>query len=225
MFQKIGRFSSRNMLYPVVLSSMLTVGFWAGRVVISESFAYSFLLWDLFLAWVPYLLSLAVVLLDDRFPGRWWIWAIPFVFWIAFFPNAPYIVTDLIHFDDRPGAPLWYQLGFFASYAWAGVVLAIVSLNIMHTTIRKYVGGAGGWLFVISAILLSGFGIYLGRFLGWNSWDIFVQPHLLLIDLIDRVLHPIRYIRTYGVTAMFGSFLFVCYLTFTSIQNRGKVED
>jgi uncharacterized membrane protein len=69
---------------------------------------------------------------------------------------------------------------------------------------------------------LSGLGIYLGRFLELNSWDLFFHPRVIMLDIINRLIHPVQNEQAYGVTLMFGAFLFMCYLTFISVQNHGR---
>ncbi len=219
---QIHRFLARELFYPLVLSSVLACGLWAARVYFGHSWAFTFLPWNLVLAWIPYLFTLLIAALDAHWPGRWWLLALPFVFWLIFFPNAPYIITDMLHLEERVGGPMWYDIGMFATYAWTGCFLAVVSLNTLQGIIKRYIGGPGSWLFVASVLILSGLGIYLGRFLYWNSWDILLHPRIVLGDIIIRVLHPIQYMRAYGVTLMFASFLLICYLTFISVQHRAK---
>jgi uncharacterized membrane protein len=219
----IKHFFSRQLVYPVVLSSLLAYAVWFGRLYRSDSIGYAFLPYNLFLAWIPFFFSLLVGLLHSRYPGRWWLLIAPFALWLIFFPNAPYIVTDFLHLDAAPPVPIWYDIGLFASFAWAGCFIAVVSLNIMQAVVESYVGSVASWLFATGTVVLSGLGIYLGRFLNWNSWDLFLNPQLVLADVIVRVIHPVRNPQIYGVTFMFAAFLLVCYLTFVSMQQRERM--
>ncbi len=144
----------------------------------------------------------------------------PAALWLIFLPNAPYIITDLWHLDERRPVPMWYDIGMLASFAWTGLFLAVASLNAMQNVIKDYFGRIVGWLFAFGAIGLSGLGIYLGRFLNWNSWDLIFQPHDVLGDIVARFAHPIKYSQAYGVTLLFAAFFLVCYLTFISIEHR-----
>ncbi len=216
------RFLSRQLLYPLLLCTLLALVTWAARVVVGGRWVYSFLPTNLWLAWIPYLLSGLTALFDLRWPGKWWLLPVPFAAWLVFFPNAPYVVTDLSHLATRPGAPLWYDMIVMVSYAWAGCFLGIVSLNSMQAVVRRYTGGPGSWLFVASVLLLTGLGVYLGQFLRLNSWDLFLQPQLVLAQIAQELLHPVRNIRAYGVILMFSSFLLVCYLTFVSVERRER---
>jgi len=217
---RIHRFLSTNLFYPIALSSLLALAFWWGRIFHSDQFDYPFLPWNLMLAWIPYLLSLLVALVQRRNPGHWWALVMPFGFWLIFFPNAPYLVTDLLHLDPQPPVPVWYDMGLYASYIWTGCLIAVVSLNIMQVAVRRYVGSFASWLFVLGTLVLSGLGIYMGRFRNWNSWDLFIQPQQVMDDMIIRLVHPIRFFQVYGVTIFFTLFLLVCYLAFVYVHRR-----
>ena len=137
------------------------------------------------------------------------------------FPNAPYIFTDLIHWRNRPPVmPWWFDLGLVLMFALAGCFAGIVSLKMMHDLVRRAVGGVGGWAFVVIVAMLSGFGVYLGRFERWNSWDILTQPRRVIMTTLYKSLHPHLFDRTFGVTLMFGAMMLVTYVMFVSIPNR-----
>ncbi len=146
---KIHRLLVEHQFYPLLLSSALAIGLWAGRSWLWASRTLRFLVWNLFLAWVPYLWSLWALSIHRRQPRRWWLLLLPGALWLLFFPNAPYLITDLIHLRSHPPVPLWYDIGLLISFAWAGCFLAVASLHIMHQIIRDYVGRAWSWLIVM----------------------------------------------------------------------------
>lgn len=214
------RFLSDKMAYPILLSSLLGLVIWFVRTLVSQRIEYDFLPWNLFLAAIPYLFSLIAWHMHRRHPGQWWLILAPFVLWLIFFPNAPYLVTDLMHLNPEPPIPAWYDITLFAIFVWSGCLFAVISLNIMHSVVESFVGSLAGWLFVAATVVLSGLGIYLGRFLSWNSWDLLFDPQAVLGDVLFRLVHPIRYVQIYSVTLLFAAFLLVCYLTFISVQQR-----
>jgi len=223
MINRIGKFHRRlveHQFYPLLLSSALALGLWAGRSWVWAPRNFRFLVWNLFLAWLPFLWSLWALSIHRRRPRRWWLLLLPGALWLLFFPNAPYLVTDLIHLRGYPPVPPWYDVGMLISFAWAGCFLAVASLYIMHQIIRDYAGRAVSWLIVMAIMGLCGLGIYMGRFLRWNSWDLFLYPTDVLGDIAHRLAHPLSHLQTYGVTLMFAAFLFVCYWTFVSMKQR-----
>ncbi len=223
MIKRIGKIHQllvEHQFYPLLLSSALAIGLWAGRSWMWSPRSFRFLVWNLFLAWLPYLWSLWALSIHRRQPRRWWLMLLPGTLWLLFFPNAPYLVTDLIHLRSYPPVPVWYDIGMLISFAWAGCFLAVASLYIMHQIIRDYAGRVVSWLIVMPIMILCGLGIYMGRFLRWNSWDIFLYPTEVIGDIAHRLAHPFSHLQTYGVTLMFAAFLFVCYWTFVSLRQR-----
>jgi uncharacterized membrane protein len=132
-----------------------------------------------------------------------------------FFPNSPYIVSDLIHLGPRNGVPVWFDTIMIFSFAWNGLILGFLSLWLVQQLMAGWLGCTASWLLVAGTLGATGFGIYLGRFQRWNSWDILVDPIGLLRDVALRVRNPVDYPRTLGVTILFAGFLMVAYLTLT----------
>jgi uncharacterized membrane protein len=206
------RVLARHSMLPVLLSSLLAVGLFAARVYRSQEITYGFLVWNLVLAWIPYLCSLWVGHLHRRHPRRWGLLLLLGLSWLVFFPNAPYIVTDFGHLQARPLVPMWYDIGMLAAFALTGLFLAVFSLRIIHELVRQHLGPILGWLFVGTVVGLSGMGVYLGRFLRWNSWDLFLHPHGVLTDVSTRLADPLGHPQAMGVTCLFAAMLFVCYV-------------
>jgi uncharacterized membrane protein len=216
-------FLAQRSFYPLALASALACGLLLSRVWMFRSPRYGFLLWNLLLAWVPYLCSLWAASLRRR-PSAHWRLLLPATLWLAFLPNAPYLLTDLMHLGwaDPPG--WWYDVGLLVSFAWAGCFLAVASLRIMQRLVDQLAGRLAGRLLVAAAALLCGLGVYLGRFLRWNSWDLLLNPRAVLADVAVMLADPLAHPRTLGVTLMFGALTLVCYLTFTGMT-EGTARD
>lgn len=214
MGQMLGRLrtaSSNPMLLSLLLSSVFAVGLLIVRILYSGHITYVFLGWNLFLAWLPYLFGMLAVYASHR---RQWLAAlISGVLWLVFFPNAPYILTDFLHLDQRWPVPLWYDVILLASFSWTGVFLALNSLSALHSVVTERFSGLAGWLFAFVALALCGLGVYVGRFLRWNSWDVFSNLWGVAGDLAIRLRHPITHRQAYAVSSLFSVFLLMCYLT------------
>lgn len=195
------------------LTSAVAVSLVLARVAYSGQVTFAFLIWNLFLAWLPlffaylaeraYRKNLRVNLLV-AFYG---------LAWLLFFPNAPYIVTDFLHLQERAPVPLWYDLVLLFSFAWAGLFLGFNSLYLMQQIVLEKAGRVKGWLFTFLVLGLSSFGVYLGRFGRWNSWDVLLDPRGLAADILNRIIHPIAHYRTYVISLLFTVVFASIYLT------------
>jgi uncharacterized membrane protein len=181
------------------------------RIARSNSFLFSFLVWNLFLAAVPFAASLIIEALDAYRHVRPLQWTC-FAVCLLFLPNAPYIITDLIHLGVRPPIPLWYDVLMLLSCAGAGLLLGYASVMTVHRIVTKHYGTVIGWIIALGALFLSAFGIYLGRFLRWNSWELLTDPLPLFNDIAARIMNPLQYPRTFAVTGLFGIALCVGYI-------------
>jgi uncharacterized membrane protein len=153
---------------------------------------YDFLLWNLALAWIPFVLAVAAYAAARRRGGVATV--VLGVLWLLFFPNAPYLLTDFIHLQESRVTPLWYDALMLASFAWTGLVLGFASLYLMQMIWRRATGPVWSWLGVIATLGLASFGVYLGRFLRYNSWDALVRPrgivHVIRTELENPFRHP-----------------------------------
>lgn len=211
-----------SLLTILVLSSSLSVTMVAARVLYSGAGTYTFLVWNLFLAWVPLFSALGLWAVARLRPWTALGLGMPlFLCWLAFFPNAPYIVTDFLHLSERNSAPLWYDLLMLFSFAWNGLVVGFTSLWIVQNVIAQRWGNGSSWLIVTGTLAASGFGIYLGRFLRWNSWDILMNPYLLAYDIWHHIADPFAHPRTIVMTLLFSTFLTLAYMT---ISLLGKTQ-
>ena len=180
------------------------------RSTVSEQLSYGFLMWNLFLAALP--IPLALLVESAWRHGRRAVGAVFFVAWLLVFPNSPYLVTDLIHLRERPPTPIWFDALILVSAAVAGLLAGFVSLRLVQAAIARRLGARWGWLVAIGVLGLTGFGVYLGRFVRLNSWDVLTRPRELLYDVGTAVtVDDIP--RAVVVTALFSSFLIVTYAT------------
>lgn len=194
----------------------MACSFYAFRVIYSGTYNYANLLWNIFLAWLPYIFAVIASSLYGSIPKRWMLILLFGFLWLLFFPNAPYIVTDFYYLDPRPPVPLWFDISLIAIFAFTGCFLAIASLRTIHLMIDKSFGRIFGWLFALLALGLASFGVYLGRFGRYNSWDILLAPKSLVKEIASNLLNPLDNLGFVGFTIMFTSILLVFYLMFVN---------
>jgi uncharacterized membrane protein len=148
----------------------------------------TFLIWNLFLAWLPYAAARAMQVLDRRGWTRGGLLLVG-AFWLAFLPNAPYLVTDPVHLAIGSQSPhrLAFDAVLFGVVALLGLLLGVASLALVHELVERRLGPAVGWTFVTTVSLATAFGVYLGRVARWNSWAVATDPRPLLSDIHYRL--------------------------------------
>lgn len=202
-----------------IITSALSISLLAVRIIEAERAVFLFLAWNLFLAWMPFIFATAAF--SVRRNG---MAAAGFgLIWLLFLPNAPYIITDLIHLRWVEGAPLWYDLSMILCFSLAGLLLGLSSLNMMQTIVMERFGRFVSWLFVVAAMGLAGYGIYLGRFLRWNSWDVITNPFGLAADILTMLRYPIQHIESYFISAVFAAIFLLGYIVVMSLGSLQTV--
>ena len=187
------------------------------RMIVTQTIEYIFLPWNLFLAFVPYWIT-------------WWMMrnvsiiesklklAIALAAWLLFIPNSFYIITDLFHLVHVHTAPRWFDLLLIFSFAWNGIICGIISIRRVEF-ITTLVRGKGFSTILIFAVMwLNAFGIYIGRFLRYNSWDIISDPFSLAADIIDMVFHPFENGYAWGMTLCYAVFITFLYFTIKKLS-------
>jgi uncharacterized membrane protein len=184
---------------------------------------YRFLVWNLILAWVPLVLAVAAYARARRRVDL--LVAALLVPWLLFFPNAPYLLTDFIHLGEGP-APLWYDALMLSAFAWTGLLLGFASLYLVQMIVRRALGGTVAWVGVLGALGLASVGVYVGRFVRFNSWDALLHP-VRVAEVVNEQLSAVPLRMAEALVALTG-FLLVGYLavySFTDLKLELERED
>ncbi|HZI06815.1 MAG TPA: DUF1361 domain-containing protein, partial [Archangium sp.] len=211
-------------LLPVLLSSTVAVVMLHLRLEWSGKKSFIFLVWNLFLAWVPYGLALWAGLLQARGWGRWWNLLPLGGAWLLAFPNAPYLLTDFIHLRARPGVPMWFDAAMLASFAASGWLLGLLSLEVWKRLLEERLGRVAAWGGVLLFSVLCGYGIYLGRFERWNSWNVLNRPRSLFEAVLDHVREPMAYRWLVVTTGVFAGLVLLSYLAYETLVRQRRTE-
>ena len=201
----------------VLASGFCCVLVWvrAGRTGSND---YSFLVWNLELAWIPFLVAL--VFYDSWRRRRSGIaLAVLAALWLLFLPNAPYMVTDLVHLGRISGAPLWYDGAMIAAFAGTGLLLGLGSVFLMHTVAQRSLGPTLGWLVLVPVLALCSAGVVLGRFARLNSWDAVARPGHLGRFLVDHAADPLASRRAVAATVGYAVFLLFAYVVLYTVSS------
>lgn len=204
-------------LFLVAAAAIFLLAF---RMIATGKESYLFLLWNLFLAAVPYWVSILFertvrnsnVRLRRRLPWS----GSAFLLWLFFFPNAPYIVTDFIHLPwEYPATFRFaYDFAMVGMFTLSGLLLGMASLFRVHRTLRNIVGTVRADLGIVVIVFLSGIGIYLGRFLRWNSWDVFLNPIKVFLDTVAHYGDPAWSARAVFFSLLFSACIGISYVIF-----------
>jgi uncharacterized membrane protein len=205
----------------LVAASLISVTMARARMAYSNTSDYSVLIWNLGLAWIPYLFAILAYIVSWSRKLLYLVVPVCAFIWLIFFPNAPYILTDFQHLSTNANnAPLWYDVLMLVWFSWTGLLLGVVSLDFMQEIVTRNFGRITGWIFTIVVTFLSSAGIFLGRFYRWNSWDIFGDPLPIAHDILSWLSDPFANLRVYGFTLLFTLLFLFVYL---AIHAFGRV--
>jgi len=217
MYQRLLTYFAHNkyrlmIFFLLAGATIFSVAIWRVRSDYSGTGHYAFLIWNLFLAWIPFIISYFTYTITLNRKQIYIVIPIAAFFWLIFFPNAPYILTDFQHLAGQwRDLPVWYDVMMLIWFAFTGVLLGMVSLFLMQEIVRREFGRWAGWGFVAMVAGLSSTGIYVGRFLRWNSWDIFNHPKGMALYAIQRVQDPS--LQSVGFVTLFTAFFLFLYIT------------
>ncbi len=173
---------------------------------------FGFLPANLVLAWIPVLFAYVIYALHVRGAHRRSLVVACAVIWFLFYPNAPYLVTDLIHIKWNMEAFFWFDLLVMMTAAWTGLLLGNISLYLMQEVIRDWRGRTAGWLFAIGMLALGSIGVFVGRFWRWNSRDVLLHP-IGLAAKTNQHFHATTAGESIGFIATFFAFSTLTYAT------------
>ena len=201
----------------------------AVRFVLTDRFYYFFLIWNLVLALAPYGISVALYRVSRREPSprNYAALTVLGLCWLIFYPNAPYIFTDFIHLVNRTwlrtGSDLiaketllWYDLVLCSAFAFLGHSAGLISIELVFRSFKGIVRPALARTLVSVAVLLAGFGLYIGRFVRFNSWDLLIDPFRTAARILPYLGDP----RAVLLSAAFSAFILITYVVHHISQRK-----
>ena len=212
---KILLFQRFRIVFAVVTFTGLSLLLLMLRLKITHSYFLLFLVWNLFLAAIPFLITFHLSSRKKVHKYRLLLW---FGLWLLFLPNAPYIVTDFIHLQHLQANIFWLDAFLIGTYAFSGLLFYFISVKDMEELLHRHFQHKKVKLLLWTIPFLVGFGIYLGRFLRWNSWDIVQRPQILIKDIWEIIAFPMQHKGAWMVTLLFGFTLSIGYRIFKNID-------
>jgi uncharacterized membrane protein len=207
-----------RMLTASMLFSCTLVGI---RILHTGRLTFLSMIWNLFLAYIPYAISTGLTATRSTLPpGRTaslkgFLRALAFIAWLLFIPNSFYILTDLYHLADNhrnSRVPEWFDLALILSFAWNGLLLGVLSTRQVEKLLVPDAPVMGRWLFLYPVMWLNALGVYTGRYLRYNSWDIITDPFDLLGDILGMIIHPFRHHYAWGMIFCYSILLTLIYI-------------
>lgn len=180
------------------------------RILFSGQLHYLFLVWNIFLAWVPFFISGLFNRINIKSK---WLQLFIFCCWLAFFPNALYIITDLVHLELKTTVPKWFDAILLFSSSIVGLIMAFISLYRVEKYLYKFFPDKVVTCLILVIMFLGSFGVYLGRFLRWNSWDIISNPFQLIGSIGYHVISPVDHFQTWGITFILTVLFYLLYFS------------
>jgi len=199
-------------VWPLFLLSLLSVGFFVVCAIENHSNAFWYLIWNLFLAWLPLVFVLCLLPVITRYGWTSWLGILLTLLWLTFLPNSFYMVSDFIHLQDFARVNIVFDAVTFASFVLTGLLVGFTSVYLVHIELIKRIRKFNAWGWVSLVLALCSFAIYLGRDLRMNSWDIFTNPAGILFNVTDPIVNPRAHALAFTTTLTFFIFLISFYV-------------
>jgi uncharacterized membrane protein len=189
------------------------------RAKITHSTFLFFLVWNLFLAYTPLAISSLlinnIILIEKR---RYFYLLL--LCWLLLLPNAPYLITDFVHLKKDNSIPVWFDVLLLASFTITGLLFGMASMHTIFRILSIKFSIVRAKLIMGIVCGLCGFGIYLGRFLRYNSWDVLQKPISLTADIFTSLFATETYRAAWGITLGFGMLQYLLFSIYTDFKKE-----
>ncbi len=202
----------KQFVLALIASSAVSVCFFLYAAWRNQSLEFDYLIWNLFLAWIPLLLAYWLTLILRRKLWSSWEALGVSVLWLLFLPNSFYMISDFIHLLDVQRVDVLYDALMFTSFIYTSVILGMTSLILIHIQLKKRLSRVAADAWMVLTIFVCSFAIYVGRDLRWNSWDVLTNPGGLLFDISDRLIRPADYPQMFVTVISFFVLLLSMYV-------------
>jgi len=190
------------------------------RVVLFGKMSFIYVIWNIFLAFLPFVISSILLNFENNHKLRKTIFLVFGIIWLLLIPNSPYIVTDLIHIGEVRSVPVVFDAFLLFSSAWVGLLLGMYSINHMEQILKKRYSQKIASLLIFGSMVFVSFGIYLGRFLRFNSWDVFASPMIFIRGVGEIFANKGDSIEAIFYSLLFYFFLAMSYGSWKATQTK-----
>ncbi|MFA6355193.1 MAG: DUF1361 domain-containing protein [Candidatus Paceibacterota bacterium] len=190
------------------------------RIILFGNTSFIYILWNVFLAAIPFFISYILLLYTNKDNIIKPFFIIGFILWLLFLPNSPYVITDFIHLGRFHAVPIMYDMFLLFASAWVALLMGLYSISHMEKILLLKFSKKVTNILIITIILFTSFGVYVGRYLRFNSWDFFISNNSLITSIWKIFTESNGYANVYGYTALFFIFIYTSYLAFKSSNIR-----
>lgn len=190
------------------------------RVVLFNNTTFLYMFWNIFLALIPFLISSIILLNVNKSNFLKPQSLISLFIWFLFLPNTFYVLTDFIHLGRIYGVPVWYDIFVLFSSTTVSLLMGLYSLRHLEEICQLKFSKRLTSAILIIVILFASFGVYLGRFLRFNSWDFFVSHSSLFLNIWQIFTKENNYVNVYSYTFTFFLFILFCYWAFKETKSQ-----
>lgn len=184
------------------------------RIILFNNTSFIYILWNILLAFIPFFISSILIFKTDKNNIIKPFFIISFILWLIFLPNAPYVITDFIHLGRVHAVPVMYDIFLLFTSAATALLMGLYSLFHMEKMLLLKFSKKVTNILITIIILFTSFGMYLGRFLRFNSWDLFISHNSLVFGIWNALSNPNNLMNIYSYTILFFFFIYVSYISF-----------
>ncbi|HEX8912778.1 MAG TPA: DUF1361 domain-containing protein [Humisphaera sp.] len=231
---------SPALFLPAAVATGVSLALLAVRIRYTNGGRHLSLPWDLFLGWFPVGLAWLFHRVAGRPEPRRWALVASFLGWLLFFPNAPYLLTEVVHLAATPAGamhrsrwvadllgasgpprppPFWLEFLLLSSVGFAGLLLTVAQVAVVRAALAGRSSPRAAGRFVVAALLLAGVGVALGRYERLNSWEAVSAPE----KVVDHAVAATTQFRVPVTGLVFGLMLVLVELTVRGV--RGDREE
>jgi uncharacterized membrane protein len=192
------------------------------KMLYTNSYSGLYFVWNLFLAAIPFVISLYMCNQPQKINITT---SLLLIAWLLFLPNAPYIITDYVHLNPSTTHLYWFSLILFFSFALNGLLYGIFSILFLRQHFFERLSPLHSSVMLAAISLLCGYGVYIGRFLRWNSWSVITKPLALLQECAQYLFHPSLALHTWAFLLVFAVLVFFPVLVLEMLVGRGLRSD
>lgn len=201
----------------LIVSLLFSIALILARMGYTGKIFSLFMIWNLFLGSLPYLIT-RTMSREPKWAASKLNFVIAFLLWLFWVPNSFYIITDLFHLHQNPDVPHWYDLALYMSCAWNGLLMGLLSVRQMEKLWMVRFPKLRDWWFIAPVMFLNAWGVYIGRFLRFNTWDLIANPFQLLTDIFPMLLHPMENKYAWGMVLCFSVMMTLMYVTLKQLS-------